>query len=143
MAEFGIVGGAFTLLLIALLELGWQFAVAAALEFGVREAALQCSAGAACTRASVAAEIERRAVILDRTKLGISADRYGAEAWPTEPCRFVPPGAGEVVPVVASDLTRFCISYRQPWLTPIGIAWSGGDGAIDHRVVALVRNEPF
>lgn len=140
--EFAIVGAALVFTVIAMLEIGWQLAVAGALEFGVREAAQLCATGGSCTRDSFAAEIERRAVILDRARLTVSAQTFVGETWPggADRCRF--DSSSELPPMRGSDIVRFCVSYSQPWMTRLDRLWSVHDG-VQHNVVALVRNEPF
>lgn len=140
--EFTIVSSALVLTLIAMLEIGWQLAVAGALEFGVREAAQLCATGGSCSRESFADEIARRGAILDRVRLTVSAQTFVGETWPgsADRCRF--DLSSELPPMRGSDIVRFCVSYSQPWMTRLDRLWSVNDG-VQHRVVALVRNEPF
>lgn len=143
--EFAIVAASFIVVLLAVVEFGWQLAVAGALDFGLREATLFCAAGSACDGDQLAAMVVRRGVILDGARLGIRGEAFGFETAgpPTTACTYPPPGERVVAPPLPSELTRFCITYRQPWFTPLGRLWSGGDAFLEHRAQSLVRNEPF
>lgn len=143
--EFAIVAASFIVVLLAIVEFGWQLAVAGALDFGLREASLFCAAGSACDGDQLAAMIVRRGVILDPARLGVRGEAFAFEGSgpPTAACTFPSPGERGVAPPQPAELSRYCITYRQPWFTPLGRLWSGGEAFLDHRAQAVVRNEPF
>lgn len=143
--EFAIVAASFVLVLLAILEFGWQLAVAGALEFGLREGALFCAAGSPCDGDRLAAAIVRRGVILDPERLGVRGEAFTFEGAgpPVVACAFPLPGERAVAPPQPAELSRYCITYRQPWFTPLGRLWAGGAAFLDHQAQALVRNEPF
>lgn len=142
--EFGILAAGFVLIAVALVEFALQLAVAVALEFGARNAAMRCSVGRICDAARVAEAVVDRSVVLDARRLGVRREAFVPAALASEgvACADLQPGERAVLPSRAAELDRVCLLYRQPWLTPLGRLWSDGRGFVDHRAQIVVRREP-
>jgi hypothetical protein len=138
--EFAVCAPAFFVLVLAVMELGWQFTVSAGLEHGARLAGRLGITGAAMPGGSRDLASVTRAVlagvpVLQAGRLTVAVHAYaGLDAFSAGQ----PPVEGTGGP---SALVEYRLDYVQPWLTPFGRAAMGA--ALTHHAVVVVQNEPF
>lgn len=140
--EFAVVGAAFFTLLLLLLEVCWQMAVAAALESGARRASRWTVTGQAAppgyTKATYANDLILRGagLQLDPVSLTVTTQSYPdfASVGQAGKGRDGPGGPGEIL--------RYSVAYDSRLLTPIAQALVPG-GVIQIRFVMLAKNEPY
>lgn len=140
--EFGLIGVALCFLLTFGVELFWQFAAAAELDYGVREATRFGITGEASVPGATGSPTCRSAAIvwmvtyttpLLPSQLSVSSNAYTA-------------GSGAVLPGTtggaASQTEVYTFTYRQYFFTPIAEALYG-QSYIDHKSTAVIKNEAF
>lgn len=140
--EFAVVGAAFFIALMLLLEACWQVAVAAALESGGRQAARWATTGQAppageTATAHVATLVLRSAGLpLDAADLTVNADSFPGFGQLSAPAAAKPGLGGP------GDVVRYTIVYAATGLTPIGSSLLPL-GRLQHHFVVLAKNEPY
>ncbi|MCB4820811.1 TadE/TadG family type IV pilus assembly protein [Roseicella aerolata] len=140
--EFALVGSAFFILLLLLMEVCWQVAVGAALDAGGREASRWAATGQS-PPPGLTATGHVTNVILTSTGLPLDA---GALEVTVESV----PGFGQLaVPGAAKpglggpgDIVRYTVVYRGRGLTPLGRALLPL-GLLQIHFVILAKNEPY
>ena len=140
--EFAAVVGAFLIVVLLLLETGWQVAVAAALESGGREASRWASTGQAPAAGETSTGHVTGLVLngsglpLRAAGLTVTADSFASFA------AVATPAAAKSGLGGPGDVVRYTIVYRSPPLTPFGRALMPL-GLLQHQLVLLVKNEPY
>ena len=139
--EFGLIGIALCFLLTLALELFWQFAAAAELDYGVREATRFGITGAASSAGTGSPACRSGTIIwlvtyvtpLIPAQLSVSSSTYT-------------PGSGTLTPGTtggtASQTQVYTFTYRQYFFTPIASALYG-QAWIDHKSTTIIKNEAF
>jgi Flp pilus assembly pilin Flp len=152
--EFAVVALPFVTLVLLILEVAWQTAVAASIDHGVREAgrwaALGQPAPAGRTR-----EQEMLGIIADGSGLPLGPDlsltirSYASFAAAGDAaqarCPAGPAGGGAGVSGALGGprmVMRYDVSYRSAGLTPIGRSLLPL-GMLSHCIVLVTVNEPF
>lgn len=140
--EFALVGASFFVVVLLLIEMCWQVAVASALEIGGREASRWAATGqvppGGQSPSSHVAELVLRSsgLPLNDAGLTVSVDSfpgYGTLATPAA-ARSGLGGPGDVV--------RFTVVYVAHGLTPLGQTLLPL-GLLQHHFVVLAKNEPY
>lgn len=140
--EFAMVGPVFILAVIVLFETGTQLLVGAMLDYGVRLSSRWGVTGAA-PPPGMTREDRIRGTILDASggflqsaRLTLTLESYGG--WSNVgPRTGATAGAG-----TAGQVVTYRAVYTQPLMTTFASALLG-QNAIQHRVAALVNNEPY
>ncbi|MDN3568411.1 TadE/TadG family type IV pilus assembly protein [Paeniroseomonas aquatica] len=140
--EFAVVGACFFILVLLLIDLCWQVAVAAALESGARSALRWAATGEAApgnqSAAGHVAELVLRSsgLPLQAAGLTVSVDSFPGFSTLSTPAaaRSGLGGPGDVV--------RYSIVYAARSLTPLGQALLP-TGLLQHHLVVLAKNEPY
>jgi Flp pilus assembly protein TadG len=140
--EFALVGSAFFILLLLLMEACWQVAVGAALDAGGREASRWASTGQA-PPAGQTATGHVTSLILNSTGLPLDA---GALEVTVENVpgfgQLAAPGATKPGLGGPGDVVRYTVVYRGRGLTPLGRAMLPL-GLLQIQLVILAKNEPY
>lgn len=146
--EFGLVMLAFLTLLFMIIELSWQVATGAALDYGGREASRFAITGS-CTPAGVtvttptnrsgliaAAVSQSTAGFLVPSNLSVTSASYGSFGNYQNSTGATADGG------LGADTVVYTLSYNQPYLT--GLARSIlGVASFTHVITIVVQNEPF
>ena len=146
--EFGLVALCFLTLLIMVIELSWQIATGAALDYGAREASRFAITGScAPPGVTVASPTNRsgliRAVVSQSTgnfivasTLNISSSAYNSFG------NYQSAANGTASAGLGGNTVAYTLSYAQPYLT--GLAQSIlGKTSFTHVITIVVQNEPF
>jgi len=140
--EFAIVASAFLTLLLLILEVAWQVAIAAGLDHGARQATRWVATGQAPPEGwSTESELRRRIVSasglpLEPARLGVLAESFA------NPGALLTPGAAMPGLGGAEQVVRYRITYASPALTPIARGLLPA-GELLHTLSVIVRNEPY
>ena len=146
--EFGLVALGFLTLLVMVIELSWQIATGAALDYGAREASRFAVTGS-CTPpgVTVVSPTNRsgliRAVVSQSTgnfiaasTLNISSAAYNSFG------NYQNAANGTASGGLGGNTVAYTLSYAQPYLT--GLAQSIlGKASFTHVITIVVQNEPF
>lgn len=138
--ETAIILPVFFVMLIGLIEITWQFAIAAGLDHGTRRGARWASLGAApppnVTRADRVAEIIVRSsgLPINSALLSVTPSSYARHA---DVNGTGTPGFGG-----PNDVVKYVITYDSKILTPFGRAFFP-TGFMNFRSVVIEQNEPF
>ena len=146
--EFGLVALCFLMLLVMVIELSWQIATGAALDYGARQASRFAVTGS-CNPpgVTVASPTNRsgliKAVVSQSTgnfivpsTLNISSAAYNSFG------NYQNVANGAASAGLGGNTVAYTLSYAQPYLT--GLAQSVlGRTSFTHVITIVVQNEPF
>jgi hypothetical protein len=151
--EFAVAAGVFCMLLLLIVETAYHMTVAAALDYGARDAARYGATGQSTdpTRPQqrlddiIERVLAKTRPILQFERLTVTAESFAAPANdPAAP--FAQIGAGQPGALgdagAAFAIVRYDLRYQQPLLTPIARILLGRS-SLEHRSVLIVKNEPF
>ena len=139
--EFAIVGPAFVLLLLAVIETAWQLTVDLALNIGVIAGSRYAITGvgyAAGTRDStiLSTIVSASGGILKSANLTLTSQAYSS------PISYGSGGNAVASTGSSGQLVIYTVSYQQSFLTGLPTAVLGY-GSIAHTATLIVQNEPF
>ncbi len=144
--EFGLVALAFLTLLVMVIELSWQVATGAALDYGGREASRFAVTGS-CSAPGVTTPTNRsgliKAIVSQSTgnfliggNLSVTSSAYNTFG------NYQSTTNGTSGGGIGSNTVAYTLSYTQPYLT--GLAQSIlGVPSFTHVITIVVQNEPF
>ncbi len=144
--ETALVFIPFLTLMIAIVEIGWQFATAAMLDIGTLRAARFGITGQA-TRPGAPGDVTCRSQYLPwmlststggflrQQNLTVTTLNYSSVSGVS--------GTGGAGAGTGGAIVRYDVTYPQPVLTAGWLNLIGGPGTYTHRAVILTKNEPF
>ena len=146
--EFALVALATLTLLIMVMELSWQVATGAALDYGGREASRYAVTGS-CSSAGLTGSVptNRSALIativsqstgsfLVSDRLSVTMSAYNSFA------QYQNSTGGSAGGGIGGNTVVYTLNYTQPYLT--GLAQTIlGTSSLNHVITLVVQNEPF
>lgn len=144
--EFAIVGNAFVVLMIAIMELSWQFTTGAMLDMGALRASRFGATGQE-TRPGAPSEITCRSAyipwmlsnstngFLKQSDLTVTATAWSGVSGVS--------GTGAASPGTGGQIVRYDVAYPQPFITFAWLNLFGGPAVVTHRASVVIKNEPF
>ena len=146
--EFGLVALCFLTLLIMVMELSWQIATGAALDYGARQASRfavtgSCNPPGVTTTSPTNRSGLIKAVVSQSTgnfilgsSLNVSSQAYNSFG------NYQNATSGTASAGLGGNTVAYTLSYAQPYLT--GLAQSIlGSASFTHVITIVVQNEPF
>lgn len=139
--EFAIIGPVFMLLLLLVLETGWQLTIDIALRFGVIAGSRYAITGigyAAGTRDStiLSTIVSGSGGILNQANLTLTPRAYAS------PAAYASGGSATASTGASGQLVVYTVTYKQSFFTGLPTAILGYS-AITHTATFVVQNEPF
>ncbi|WP_426955195.1 TadE/TadG family type IV pilus assembly protein [Muricoccus radiodurans] len=138
--EHALILPTFFLLLLVLLETGWQFAVAVGVDHGARRGARWVSIGAdapeGLTRAQQFAQlvVTSSGLPLDPSRLSVTPTAFSSYA---ALATAGTPGLGG-----PDEVVRYVVTYQSRPLTPLTASLLP-NGWLNYRSVVIAQNEPY
>lgn len=140
--ELALLLPAFLAVMLLILEVGWQFAVRAALDQGIRQGSRWVSLGAAAPAGQTREQYLAQLIVsvsgmpLDAARLGVSASTFASFS------QINVAGAGTAGLGGPNDVVKYTVTYRSTFLTPFAAnllpsSW------LDFSAVLVEQNEPY
>jgi Flp pilus assembly protein TadG len=135
--EFALVGPAFVLLLLLVVETAWQLTIDMALNIGVIAGSRSAITGADYNTV-LSTIVSTSGGILKQANLALTTNAYAS------PASFASGGSAAASTGTGSSgqLVTYTATYTQAFLTPLPAAILGC-GAITHTAMMIVQNERF